>query len=313
MWWTLPATGRLRWGISVSRSGEFQTSTVTGTRCVVAMPDGTSAAKVRATQALGAEVELAGASLAEAQQHAEQLAATQGLRLVSPAGEPALIAGVGTLYRELFAATPQLDAVVVPVGSGTGAAAACVVAEALAPSTEVIAVQSAAAPAAHDSWRAGALLTRTNLTAVEGVATGRGFALPQRILRRRLAEFLLVTDDQIAVARRLLATHAHTLAEGAGAVALAAVLDHDRFAGKRVAVVCTGGNAAPHELADLADTTPPDRPATRQRQEPSRAVDGRHGSARGEVLHPVGLVGTRRPPTAGLARGMEATWPSYCC
>jgi threonine dehydratase len=130
----------------------------------------------------------------------------------------------------------------------------------MAPSTELIAVQSASAPAAHDSWHAGALLTRPNLTAAEGLATGRGFALPQRILRRRLAAFLLVTDDQIAEARRLLATDAHTLAEGAGAAALAAVLNHDRFAGKQVAVVCTGGNATPHELADLATNTAPFRP-----------------------------------------------------
>ena len=83
-----------------------------GARCVIAMPKGTSAAKVRATQALGGEVELVGASMTQAQQRAEQLAAQQGLRLVSPGDEPALIAGVGTLYRELFTAAGHLDAVV---------------------------------------------------------------------------------------------------------------------------------------------------------------------------------------------------------
>jgi threonine dehydratase len=110
-------------------------------------------------------------------------------------------------------------------------------------------------------------LTRPNLTAVDGIAIGRGFALPQRILRRRLADFLLVTDGQIAVARRLLATHAHTLAEGAGAAALAAVLDDDRFCGKQVAVICTGGNASPHELADLANNTSPDGSVARKCEE----------------------------------------------
>ncbi len=286
----LPESERRRGIVTYSTGNHAQSMAYAaarvGARCVVAMPKATTAAKVQATRALGGEVELVGGSMTQAQQRAEELAGNQDLRLVSPGDEPALIAGVGTLYQELFAAAPHLDAVVVPVGSGTGVAAACLVAEAMAPSTELIAVQSASAPAAHDSWRAGALLTRPNLTAAEGLATGRGFALPQRILRRRLAEFLLVTDDQIAEARRLLASHAHTLAEGAGAAALAAVLNDDRFAGKKVAVVCTGGNAAPHELADLATDTPPDRPATRQRQEPSRAVDGRHGSARGEVLHP---------------------------
>jgi threonine dehydratase len=79
------------------------------------------------------------------------------------------------------------------------------------------------------------------------------------------------------VARRLLATHAHTLAEGAGAAALAAVLDDARFRGKRIAVICTGGNASPQELADLANSTPPDGSVARNREESSRLVDGRRG------------------------------------
>ncbi|MFD0520554.1 pyridoxal-phosphate dependent enzyme [Paractinoplanes durhamensis] len=95
-------------------------------------------------------------------------------------------------------------------------------------------------------------MTRPNRTRVEGLATGRAFALPQHHLRD-LADFRLVTDDQIAAAQRVLARDAHTLAEGAGAAALAAVLtDPDRFAGRTIAVVCTGGNASPAELADLA-------------------------------------------------------------
>jgi threonine dehydratase len=276
----LPESERRRGIVTYSTGNHAQSMAYAaahaGTRSVVVMPEGTSAAKVGATQALGGEVELVGASITQAQQRAEQLAVQQDLRLVSPGDEPALIAGVGTLYRELFTAPGHLDAVLVPVGSGTGAAAACLVAEAMAPSTHIIAVQSASAPAAHDSWHAGAPLTRPNLTAVEGIATGRGFALPQRIMRRRLSDFLLVTDDQIAVARRLLATHAHTLAEGAGAVALAAVLDDDRFVGKRVAVICTGGNASPHELADLANNTRPDGSvAQRHRRGPKVMRRGR--------------------------------------
>jgi threonine dehydratase len=114
-------------------------------------------------------------------------------------------------------------------------------------------VQSAASPAAHDSWRAGELLSRPNRTAVAGLATGRGFALPQRIMRAGLADFLLVTDDEIDAARRRLATAAHTLAEGAGAAAVAAVLSRpELFAGRTVAVVCTGGNADAAELGTLA-------------------------------------------------------------
>jgi len=222
-------------------------------RCVLVMPAGANEAKVRAAQALGATVVLHGADLAAAGAHATKLARDERLRLVSPGDEPQLLAGVGTAYLEVFAAVPDLDAVVVPVGSGTGAAAACVVAATLAPGCEVIGVQAAASPAAHDSWRAGRCVRRANRTAVEGLATGTGFALPQRLLRARLADFMLVDDAAIAAAQRLLASHAHTLAEGAGSAALAAVLsDPGRFAGRRVALICTGGNAGPAELAKLA-------------------------------------------------------------
>jgi len=138
----------------------------------------------------------------------------------------------------------------VPIGSGSGAAGACVVRDALAPGCRVIGVQSAAAPAAHDSWTAGTLVARPCRTRMSGLATGAGFALPQQVLRDRLDDFVLVTDDAIDDARRLLASHAHTLAEGAGAAALAGVLSAGPSVGP-VAVVCTGGNADAVELATM--------------------------------------------------------------
>ncbi|MFI6517923.1 threonine/serine dehydratase [Spirillospora sp. NPDC050679] len=224
-----------------------------GVSCTLVMPAAASAAKVRAVRALGAAIELHGSDMAAAQRRAEELAAKTGQVLVSPGDTPQLLAGVGTAYLEIFQARPDLDAVVVPVGSGTGAAAAALVAARLAPRCRVIAVQSSAAPAAYESWRLGACVERPNTTNVDGLATGRGFALPQQLMRAGLADFHLVSDEQIAAARRLMASHAHTLAEGAGAAALAAVLARpDRFAGQRVAVVCTGGNASAAEIADLA-------------------------------------------------------------
>jgi threonine dehydratase len=163
------------------------------------------------------------------------------------------VAGVGTLYAEILEAEPELDAIVAPIGSGTGAAAACLVTAELAPRCEVIGVQSDASPAGYETWRSGEQQHRPNRTVVDGLATGRGYDLPQRILRGRLADFRLVSDEQILAAQRLLATGAHTLAEGAGAAALAAVLaDPEYFQGKRIAVVCTGGNVAADELAALA-------------------------------------------------------------
>ena len=222
-----------------------------GVECRIAMPAGANPVKVAAVEALGASVEQVGATLEDARAHAQRLAAGRGMRLIGVA-EPELVAGVATAYLETLAAQPDLDAIVVPVGGGSGAAGACLVASAVAPRCRVIAVQSRLSPAAHDSWRAGRLLERPNRTAVEGLATGGAHEVTQAILRRHLSDFRLLSDETIREAQYELLTAAHTLAEGAGAAALAAVLaDRDGFAGQRVAVLCTGGNAAPAELDAL--------------------------------------------------------------
>ncbi|GIE80327.1 serine/threonine dehydratase [Actinoplanes philippinensis] len=239
--------GTVTWSTGNHAQSLAYASHVFGAACTVVMPAGTPGTKARAVEGWGAQAIRHGDSLEAAERHAREHAERSGARLISPGDTPELLAGVGTVYLEIVEARPDLDAIVVPVGSGTGAASACLVA-----GCPVIAVQSAASPAAHDSWRAGELVTRPNGTAAAGLATGRGFALPQRIMRDRLADFLLVGDDEITHARRLLATTAHTLAEGAGAAALAGVLSRpDLFNGKRVAIVCTGGNADADELATL--------------------------------------------------------------
>jgi threonine dehydratase len=223
-----------------------------GAPCTVVMPAAASPAKAAAVTELGAQVILHGADLEAAQHHAEALAESTGARLVSPGDTPELLAGVGTLYLEIFEAAPDLDVVLVPVGSGTGASAATVVARELAPDCRVIGVQSTDSRAAHDSWRSGELVRSPNRTRVDGLATGRGFALPQRLMRRGLADFLLVSDDDITDAQRLLAETAGTVAEGAGAAALAGLRSRpDLMRGKRVAIVCTGGNITDAELTTL--------------------------------------------------------------
>ncbi|RPF21518.1 threonine ammonia-lyase [Myceligenerans xiligouense] len=224
----------------------------TGAPATIVMPAGPTPPnplKERAVRALGARLELAGQSLTEAAGHAAHLAARDGARLVSAADEPLLVAGVATCYLELLQQAPGLDAIVVPVGGGSGAAAACVVAAAIAPHVEVIGVQSDAAPAAHDSWRSGELVERPAATRAEGLATGTGFSLTQSVLRDHLTDFLLVSDDEISAAQHRYLTAARTVAEGAGAAALAAVVRYpERFAGRRVGVLCTGGNASDAEL-----------------------------------------------------------------
>ncbi len=224
-----------------------------GTRCTIVMPENPSPGKAQAVRNLGAELREFGANFDEAREHAETLTAERGMRLVSAANEPEIIAGVSTAYLEIVEQVPNLDVIVVPVGGGSGASAACMTVAAMAPDCQVIAVQSASSPAGHDSWHAGQCLRRPNHSAVDGLATGSGFELTQQIMREQLTDFVLVDDADISAAQWTMMRDAHTLAEGAGATALAAVLaDPQRFAGRRVAAVCSGGNAAEHEIRACA-------------------------------------------------------------
>jgi len=223
-----------------------------GVRAVICMPEQANPVKVESMQALGAEVVFRGRDFDEAREHCEQQAAEHGYRYIHSGNEPGLIAGVATYTVEIVAAQPDTEVIVVPVGGGSGAAGACVAAKAIRPSIEVIAVQSEAAPAAYRSWQAGTLVTDTNSTFAEGLATRSAFELPQQILRDQLDDFVLVSEDALKSATRLMIEKTRNLVEPAGAAALAAVLSTpERFAGRNVAIVCSGGNISPAQLAAL--------------------------------------------------------------
>jgi threonine dehydratase len=119
----------------------------------------------------------------------------------------------------------------------------------VAPACRVYGVQSRQAPSAYESWRDGDLVDRPNKTVIEGLSTGHAFALPQAVMREHLHDFLLLDDAEIRSAQRLLISTAHTMAEGAGAAALAGLLSvREEFQGKTVGVICSGGNASEAEL-----------------------------------------------------------------
>ena len=223
-----------------------------GAPCTIVMPEQANPAKAAAVRALGARLVLEGERFDDCRVVAGRIAHETGAYYVDSGNEPALIAGVGTATAELLERAPDLDALFVPVGSGTGAAGACLAAAELAPNCRVIGVQSAQAPAAHDSWRSGELVERPNRTIIEGVSTGHPFAVPQAVMRAHLHDFLLVDDADARAAQRLLLTSAHTMAEGAGAVALAGLWSkRAAYAGLRVGVICSGGNASEAELAEV--------------------------------------------------------------
>jgi threonine dehydratase len=223
-----------------------------GVRAIVCAPEQANPVKVESMRALGAELVLRGRDFDEAREHCENLAAEHGYLYINSGNETALIAGVATGTLEILAERPDTDVIVVPVGGGSGAAGACVVAKAVRSSIEVIGVQSAAAPAAQRSWQARALVEDTMSTFAEGLATRTAFELPQRIMWELLDDFVLVSDDALAQATRVMIEKTHNLVEPAGAAALAAVLaDPDRFEGRRTVVVCSGGNISPAQLTAL--------------------------------------------------------------
>ena len=223
-----------------------------GVRAVVCVPEGANPVKLASMRALGGELVEHGRDFDEARETAEALAAEHGYRYIHSGNEPHLIAGVGTHTLEILEEQPEIDVVIVPIGGGSGAAGACIAAKSIRSSIEVIGVQSEAAPAAYRSWASRSLLEDRMATRAEGLATRVAFELPQQILWEQLDDFVLVGEDDLERAVLLMLEHTRNLAEPAGAAPLAAALQlRDRLAGKRVALILSGGNISPGHLREI--------------------------------------------------------------
>ena len=220
-----------------------------GLRCTIVVPTTANPMKIAGMKAYGAEVRLHGKDFDEARACAEEIADAEALRYVHAANEPLLISGVATYTLEIFEDLPDVDVIIVPLGGGSGAAGAAIVAKTLRPQTRVIAVQSAQAPAAAESWKAKAILSAPIRSHAEGLQTGTGFELTQAILWELLDDCVLVDDAEIDRAVLAYLETAHLLAEHAGAAPLAAALGmKESLAGKTVALVVTGANISPAQL-----------------------------------------------------------------
>ncbi|MBI2165351.1 MAG: threonine ammonia-lyase, partial [Chloroflexi bacterium] len=226
-----------------------------GVPCMIVMPQGASIAKVKATQAYGAAVDLFGHSFDEAMRRARELARERGLTLVHAFDDPAVVAGQGTLALELCRQTGDLDLVVVPVGGGGLIAGMATVLKTLLPKVRVIGVQAEAAPAVVHSFAAKEKRSvRPASTIADGIAVGEPGELPWRIMRRYVDDVVAVPEEEIAWAMVLLLERAKLLVEGAGAVGLAALLGgHIATRGQTTAVVLTGGNIDPLLLSRVLD------------------------------------------------------------
>ena len=222
-----------------------------GVPVTIFVPLGANPQKLAAMRANGSTIVEHGSDFEDARLECERQAPSLGLRYVHSGNEPYLIAGVATAALEVLRdQLPNADVLIVPVGGGSGAAGAAVVAKAIRPDIQVIGVQAAGAPAAYLSWKERApRATPQTDTFADGLATRTPFALPQRILAELLDDFVLVTDEELYAAMRLLLVEGHVVAEGAGAAATAAAAKlGPRLAGRRVVCWVSGGNATEASL-----------------------------------------------------------------
>lgn len=225
-----------------------------GVAATIFVPMGANPVKVASMRSLGADVVEHGRDFDEARERCAEVAAQRGGRYIHSGDEPLLIAGVATATLEMLEREPGIETIIVPVGGGSGAAGACIVAKAVRPDVEVIGVQSEAAPAAYRAWRERALVEDETHTFAEGLQTRVAFALPQRVLAQHLDDFVLVSDDELRAATLRLLEVTRNLIEPAGAASFAAANKlRERFSGKKLALVCSGGNISPAQLRELLD------------------------------------------------------------
>ena len=222
-----------------------------GVRAVIVMPRFTPGVKVERTRGFGAEVVLHGDSLAEARQHAYALAEQQGLCVVHPYDDEQIAAGQGTLALEMLAEQPDLDLLVVAIGGGGLIAGVATAAKGLNPDIEIIGVQTQRFPSMFNAVRQAELPMGTS-TIAEGIAVTQPGAITQEVVSRLVDDMLLVDEGDIEQAVLMLLEIEKTLVEGAGAAGLAALLRHpQRFAGKKVGMILSGGNIDPLLLAAI--------------------------------------------------------------
>jgi len=222
-----------------------------GIPATVVMPVTTPFVKVEATRAHGAQVVLDGESVADAQVRAEQIAHNQHLIWVHPYDDAKVIAGQGTIALEMLEDAPDLDMLVVPIGGGGLIAGNAVAARAVKPSIEIIGAEAALYPSMWNALR-GEQLPLGGPSLAEGIAVKNVGTLALPVIRELVSEIVLVDEAHIERAVNAYLTLQKTMAEGAGAAGLAAMLARpDLFRGRRVGLILCGGNIDPRILASV--------------------------------------------------------------
>jgi len=248
---------RLRGVITASTGNHGQSiayaASLFDVKAIVGVPEGSNPNKVEAIKNLGASVEFRGSDFDEARLWVAAEAKRKGYRYVHSANEPLLIAGVGTLYLEIMEDLPDVEAIIVPIGGGSGAAAACIVAKSINPKVKIIGVQAEKAPSVYLSWKNKRFIkTKSAETFADGLATRVPFKLTLGIINKLIDDIILVSEEEMKKAILTLLETTHQLAEGAGAASTAAAFKlRRRLQGKKVVLVLTGGNLTLQTLRDI--------------------------------------------------------------
>lgn len=222
-----------------------------GIPATIVMPVGTPHVKVENTARFGARVILHGHTLAEAQARVEQLIAEEGLVLVHPFDDADVISGQGTIALEMLEDNPDLDMIVIPMGGGGLIAGNAVAIHALRPDIKVIGVEVESYASFHNALT-GEDLPIGGQTLAEGIAVKYPGELPLKIVRDLVSDHVVVPESAIEQAVDAFATHQRSMAEGAGAAGLAALLHRpEMFRGKRVGLILCGGNIDARILASI--------------------------------------------------------------
>jgi threonine dehydratase len=222
-----------------------------GIPATIVMPRGSPNTKIKNTQVHGATVVLEGENLYEAGRHARELASRHDLVFVHPYEDPLIIAGQGTLGLEMLDAVPELELIVVPVGGGGLISGIATAAKAIKPSIRILGVESRNYPSMHQRL-AGIPVECGGDTIAEGIAVKDVGATALSIIRSLVDEVLVVEEETIERAVVALIEIEKTVAEGAGAAGLAALLQHgERFSGRRVGIPISGGNIDSRVLASV--------------------------------------------------------------
>jgi threonine dehydratase len=222
-----------------------------GISATIVMPERTPFVKIAATEAHGARIVLAGETLAESGIACRQIAEREGRILVHPYDDPRIICGQGTVGLEMLRQVPELDMIVVPIGGGGLVAGIATAARAVKPETRIVGVEAALYPSAHAAL-AGVEARCGGTTIAEGIAVKVPGELTLPIIAELVERIVLVDEPALERAVNAYATLQKTVAEGAGAAGLAALLtEPERFAGHNVGLVLCGGNIDPRILASI--------------------------------------------------------------